>query len=136
MINKNLFLSISLERSSWRHRVPNPFEPISVWEDLFLWRLQIFDAITSNFSWSEPGTLATLHDRPWTCISLSRTARKQGLKEARQQNFFFNLKPCSRWLSCSPWSIGFTVIVKQPHGMCNGCPGCFPQTERTSVDVS
>jgi len=80
--------------SSWRHRVPNSFEPISVWEDLFLWRQQIFDAVTSNFSWSEPGTLATLHDRPWTCISLCRTARKHGLKEVSMLSLS-NLTECA-----------------------------------------
>lgn len=26
----------------------------------------MFNAITSNFNWSDPSTLATLHDRPWT----------------------------------------------------------------------
>jgi len=67
--------------TAWKHRSPNLFEPISEWEDLFLWRSNIFDAITSNFGWVEPGTLATLHDRPHCCITLSRAARKQDLKE-------------------------------------------------------
>jgi len=38
----------------------------------------MFKAITKNFHWSEPNTLATLHDRPWTAIRISKTARKQG----------------------------------------------------------
>lgn len=67
--------------TAWKHRSPNLFEPISEWEDLFLWRSNIFDAITSNFGWVEAGTLATLHDRPHCCITLSRAARKQDLKE-------------------------------------------------------
>lgn len=67
--------------TAWKHRSPNLFEPISEWEDLFLWRSSIFDAITSNFGWVEASTLATLHDRPHCCITLSRAARKQDLKE-------------------------------------------------------
>jgi transformation/transcription domain-associated protein len=67
--------------SSWRHRSPNPFEPVSVWEDLYFWRFHIFDAVAKNFSWTEAGTLATLHDRPYAAITLGRTARKQDLKE-------------------------------------------------------
>jgi transformation/transcription domain-associated protein len=39
----------------------------------------MFTAITSNFHWSDPNTLATLHDRPWTVIRMAKTARKQGL---------------------------------------------------------
>jgi transformation/transcription domain-associated protein len=44
----------------------------------------MFNAITSNFHWSEPGTLATLHDRPWTAIRMSMTARKQGMRQVRE----------------------------------------------------
>lgn len=97
--------------SSWRQRTPNSFEPISVWEDLFLWRFQIFDAITTNFNFSEPGTLATLHDRPWACISLGRTARRQGLKEVhvyqsivRILSFQFNKAFFSLTLMCAPFA--------------------------------
>lgn len=38
----------------------------------------MFSAITKNFHWSEPNTLITLHDRPWTGIRIAKTARKQG----------------------------------------------------------
>ena len=41
----------------------------------------MFTAITTNFHWAEQGTLATLHDRPWTSIRLAKTARKQGLTD-------------------------------------------------------
>lgn len=70
----------------------------------------MFSAITSNFHWSEPSTLATLHDRPWTgeflfciqfffvmkfsrfreflslsfvAIKMASVARKQGMREVR-----------------------------------------------------
>ena len=37
--------------------------------------------LASNFDWADPSTVATLHDRPFACITMGRTARKQGLKE-------------------------------------------------------
>lgn len=73
---------LKLLLSSWRHRLPNSYERVSQWDDIFLWRDQIFSKIASKFEWTnDPNTIATLHDRPFTCISLGRTARKQGLKE-------------------------------------------------------
>lgn len=41
----------------------------------------MFSAITKNFHWSEPNTLASLHDKPWTAIRIAKTARKQGTRE-------------------------------------------------------
>lgn len=41
----------------------------------------MFSAITKNFQWSEPNTLATLHDKPWTAIRIAKTARKQDTRE-------------------------------------------------------
>ena len=70
-----------LYRSAWRHRLPNDYEDLTVWDDVFTWRSHMFNAITSNFKWSDPGTLATLHDQPWTAIRLATTARKQDLRE-------------------------------------------------------
>ncbi len=67
--------------SSWRHRLPNKFDAMSCWEDIFHWRTHMFTAITTNFSWSEPGTLATLHDRPWTAFQMAKIARKQGMND-------------------------------------------------------
>lgn len=68
--------------SSWRHRLPNHFDRLSVWNDVAMWRLQIFDAILSNFSWlDDQNEVSRLHDRPFTFISLGRAARKQGLAE-------------------------------------------------------
>jgi transformation/transcription domain-associated protein len=52
--------------SAWRHRLPNDEEDLTVWDEIFTWRAHMFHAILSNFHWSEPSTLATLHDRPWT----------------------------------------------------------------------
>lgn len=71
---------------SWQHRLPNSFESLSVWEDVFIWRCQIFDAVASNFSWSDPNTVASLQDKPFACIALARVARKQGLPEVAAHN--------------------------------------------------
>ena len=67
--------------SAWRHRLPCDSDPMSWWEDIFQWRFHMFAAITTNFHWAEQGTLATLHDRPWTSIRLAKTARKQNMSE-------------------------------------------------------
>lgn len=63
--------------SAWRERVPNDYDTIVVWDDLFTWRSHVFSAILSNFQWSDNRFLAALHDRPWTSIQIARVARKQ-----------------------------------------------------------
>lgn len=72
--------------SAWRHRLPNDHDPISQWDEIFHWRLHMFSSITANFSWSEPSTLASLHDRPWTSIQMAKIARKQRLREVALQS--------------------------------------------------
>jgi len=68
--------------TTWRERIPNEFESISVWEDLFTWRAHVFSAMSQKFQWSDPSQLAGLHDRPWTAIQMARVARKQGMKDS------------------------------------------------------
>ena len=67
--------------------MPNDYDELALWDEVFAWRSHMFNAITSNFSWSEPSTLATLHDRPWTAIRMSMAARKQGLREVKPTIF-------------------------------------------------
>jgi FAT domain len=67
--------------NAWRHRLPNDFDTMRGWDEVFAWRAQMFNAITSNFQWSEPNTLATLHDRPWTTLRLAKTSRKHKLRD-------------------------------------------------------
>eukprot|EP00536_Pseudo-nitzschia_multiseries_P000672 jgi/Psemu1/233891/estExt_Genewise1.C_80142 len=67
--------------NAWRHRLPNDEEELTVWDEIFTWRAHMFNAITSNFHWSEPSILATLHDRPWTAIRMSTVARKHGMQQ-------------------------------------------------------
>jgi hypothetical protein len=73
---------LKLLLSAWRHRLPNSFERVSEWNDIFLWRLNVFDDIVSKFAWTnDPNTIATLHDRPFACLLQGRVARKQGLND-------------------------------------------------------
>jgi len=67
--------------SAWRYRLPNDFDLISYWEDIFQWRFHMFTAITSKFHWAEQLVLSQLNDRPWTAIRMAQTARKQGLQD-------------------------------------------------------
>lgn len=67
--------------NSWRHRLPNDWERMSTWDEIFSWRSQMFSAIASNFHWVEPNTLASLQDRPWSSIRMAKTARKQGMRD-------------------------------------------------------
>jgi hypothetical protein len=66
---------------TWRERLPNRWDSLRVWDDIFCWRTEVFKTITSNFNYSDPGSLACLHDTPWTVIKLAHTARKQSLHE-------------------------------------------------------
>ena len=62
----------------------------------------MFSAVTSNFHWSEAGTLATLHDRPWTAIRMAKTARKQKLREVSTSVLYYTciLALSSSQLAC------------------------------------
>ena len=64
--NRLNLITLFFFESAWRHRLPNDEENLTVWDEIFTWRAHMFNAITTNFRWSEPSTLATLHDRPWT----------------------------------------------------------------------
>jgi transformation/transcription domain-associated protein len=66
---------------AWRHRLPNDWEPISQWDEIFAWRSQMFRATTKNFQWAGPSALSTLHDAPWSSVRLAKSARKQGFRE-------------------------------------------------------
>jgi transformation/transcription domain-associated protein len=66
--------------NSWRHRLPNDEEDLTIWDDIFFWRAHMFSAVTSNFQWTDPGALTALHDKPWTTIRMSTVARKQALR--------------------------------------------------------
>lgn len=67
--------------NAWRHRLPNDWEPVSTWEEVFAWRGHMFNTITSKFHSVEPNALAALHDRPWSTIRMAKTARKLGLRD-------------------------------------------------------
>lgn len=65
----------------WRERIPNEYDSLVMWEDLFTWRSHVYSAISSKFQWSDDGSLAEIHDRPWTSIQIAHVARKQGKKD-------------------------------------------------------
>ena len=67
--------------SAWRHRLPNEWDKLSKWDDIFAWRAHMFSAISSNLSWCDAETLASQHDQPWTALRMAKTARKQGLRD-------------------------------------------------------
>ena len=66
---------------AWRHRLPNEHDPLATWDEIFIWRNHMFSAIHTNFSWLDPESLATLHDKPWTAIRATEIARKQNRTE-------------------------------------------------------
>jgi transformation/transcription domain-associated protein len=66
---------------AWRHRLPNDWEPISQWNEIFAWRAQMFRTITKSFQWAGPGVLSALHDAPWSSARMAKTARKHGSRE-------------------------------------------------------
>ena len=70
---------------AWRHRLPNEHDPIATWDEIFIWRNHMFSAIHTNFSWLDPESLATLHDKPWTAIRATEIARKQNRKEVSKE---------------------------------------------------
>lgn len=65
--------------SAWRHRLPNDWEPVTQWDEIFAWRSQMFRTITKNFQWADPSMLSTIHDAPWSSVRMAKTVRKQGL---------------------------------------------------------
>ncbi|CAM9242622.1 unnamed protein product [Chrysoparadoxa australica] len=66
---------------TWRERLPNKWDNLSIWDDIFCWRTEVFQVIANSFSWGDAGSLACLHDTPWTVITQAHIARKQGLRE-------------------------------------------------------
>lgn len=68
--------------SAWRHRLPNVYEPITQWDEIFAWRSQMFRTIIKNFhQWADNSVLSTLHDAPWSSVRMAKTARKQNLRD-------------------------------------------------------
>jgi len=111
--NRKTFPDLKNLLSAWRHRLPNDHDAISLWDEIFLWRLHMFSAIASHFSWSEPSMLASLHDRPWTSIQMARVARKQGLREVALQSLN-QLTDCSMDVSDA-----FSKLREQILAYCN-----------------
>lgn len=71
--------------STWRFRLPNEFEPLSLWDDVFCWRLRMFHSVRNRMKTQknilDPSILSTIQDAPWSSIRVSKSARKLGLGE-------------------------------------------------------
>ncbi len=69
---------------TWRNRLPNKWDPIPEWDDLFCWRHWVFKATSDAFrqrTQEHPQQLLRLHDTPWTVLKLAHTARKLRLED-------------------------------------------------------
>lgn len=70
---------------TWRDRLPNFWDDISVWSDLLAWRQHVFSAVTKVYVPLIPPTeTATFgyrgyHETAWTINRFGHTARKHGL---------------------------------------------------------
>eukprot|EP00941_MAST-03F_sp_MAST-3F-sp1_P001870 g1870.t1 len=66
--------------ATWRERLPNKWESLSVWQDVLNLRSHTFATIMKNFQYEE-ALRARLQDEPWTVIQLSHIARRQNQYE-------------------------------------------------------
>lgn len=69
---------------TWRERLPNRWDGLTVWDALLTWRHHVFSFVTTSLQ-SQPHfdaqQVAGAHDAPWTVIKLAHTARKLGLND-------------------------------------------------------
>jgi transformation/transcription domain-associated protein len=72
---------------TWRERLPNFWDDISVWSDILAWRQHVFSAVTKVYSplinANEPGTYGFrgFHETAWTINRFGHVARKHGLSD-------------------------------------------------------
>ena len=65
--------------STWRERLPNQWESVTVWSDILVWRSLMFNIIAQSYAAPAEGQGYRMNDSPWTIIKLAATARKQQL---------------------------------------------------------
>ncbi|KAJ7564762.1 hypothetical protein O6H91_02G032300 [Diphasiastrum complanatum] len=70
---------------TWRLRIPNNWDELTVWNDLMLWRSHVYNVVINAFKGISE-TNPQLHqlgfrDKAWTVNKLAYIARKQGLNE-------------------------------------------------------
>jgi hypothetical protein len=70
----------------WRERLPEPCDSLVHWDGVLRWRTHVFSLIESIFqNVSDESQLASLHDSPWTVVTLARAARKHRLEDVSMQ---------------------------------------------------
>ena len=64
--------------TTWRERLPNKWEDVTVWSDIMVWRAAMFNIIAQTYAApADGGSSYRSNDSPWTIIKLAATARKQ-----------------------------------------------------------
>lgn len=70
----------------WRERLPESSDSLVHWDGVLRWRTQVFSLIENIFqNLSDESQLASLHDSPWTVVTLARAARKHRLEDVSMQ---------------------------------------------------
>ena len=81
-IQKQQDIKVTLR--AWRERLPNEFDDIGLWADLFQWRQQTYATINAACQ-ADPQapnlTLIGYHEMAWSIARFARVARRQGLPE-------------------------------------------------------
>ena len=62
---------------TWRERLPNQWEDVTVWSDVLVWRSLMFNILAQSYAAPAEGPGFRMNDSPWTIIKLAATARKQ-----------------------------------------------------------
>lgn len=66
--------------STWRERIPNVWESLPVWHELFSWRIHSFEKFRHKCMLSDFSTLyEQLDDTTWTTVKLATVSRKHRL---------------------------------------------------------
>lgn len=72
---------------TWRDRLPDVRDDMSVWDATMLWRTNVFQIIQSSVrNVQDASQLASLHDTPWTVVKLAKAATKRKLPDVALLN--------------------------------------------------
>jgi transformation/transcription domain-associated protein len=72
---------------TWRDRLPDDRDDMTVWDAMLLWRTNVFQIIQSSVrNVQDASQLASLHDTPWTVIKLAKAASKRKLPDVALLN--------------------------------------------------
>ncbi|KGN48912.1 transformation/transcription domain-associated protein [Cucumis sativus] len=82
-VHSNLYADLKDILETWRLRIPNEWDGMTVWCDLLQWRNEMYNAVIDAFK-DFGNTNSQLHhlgfrDKAWNVNKLAHVARKQGL---------------------------------------------------------